>query len=218
MAPQLFLRLRVDYAQTTVRPRLLALSLLLLLSSPAAASLQPSISHPQPGLTVSTRAVYYRITGRTAADLRGQMNRFGPVDYFTGKRYDAFANWNFSWSYHDRVSAGECRITSADVLVELKYTYPRWLWPSSVSAALMSSWNRYLKALRVHEQGHGAIAVGIGRTLQASIRALAPRRSCQKLEAAADALGAGAIERANRVEAAYDARTNHGATQGARFP
>jgi predicted secreted Zn-dependent protease len=177
-----------------------------------------SIPHPQPGFTVSTRAVYYRITGRTAAELRAQMNRRGPLDYFTGKRYDAFVNWSFSWWYHDRVRAGECRITSAEVLVELKYTDPRWLRPRNVSTALAGSWNRYLKALHIHEQGHGAIAVGVGRKLHAGIRALAPRRSCQKLEAAADVLGAGTLERANKLEAAYDARTDHGATQGARFP
>jgi predicted secreted Zn-dependent protease len=176
-----------------------------------------SIGHPQPGLTVSTRAVYYRITGQTAAELRAQMNRRGPLDYFSGKRYDAFANWTFSWWYHDRVRTGNCRITSAKVLVELKYTYPRWLRPRNASPTLIGSWNRYLRALHIHEQGHGTITIGIGRKLHASIRALSPRRSCQKLEAAADLLGANAIERANKVEATYDARTNHGASQGARF-
>lgn len=201
-----------------MRAFLLSLSLLLLLPATAPACAQSSITHPQPGLTVSTRAVYYRITGRTAADLRAQMNRRGPLDYSSGERYDAYANWTFSWRYHDRVRTGKCRITSAEVLVELKYTYPRWLRPRNASTTLVGSWNRYLKALRTHERGHGTIAAGVGRTLLARIRALAPRRSCRKLEAAADLLGAGAIEWANRVEASYDARTNHGATQGARFP
>lgn len=200
--------------------RFLTVSLLLLLPNWGAAFARgnTSITHPRPGLTVSTRTVYYRITGRTAADLRAQMNRRGPADYSTGKRYDAFTNWNFSWWYRDRVSAGECRFASVAVELDLKYTYPRWQRPPGASPTLVASWNRYLTALRNHERGHGTIAIGIARKLLAGIRALTPRPSCRKLEAAADVLGAGALERANKVEAAYDTRTNHGATQGARFP
>ncbi|MGD0272231.1 MAG: DUF922 domain-containing Zn-dependent protease [Gaiellaceae bacterium] len=201
-----------------MRAFLFSLLLLLLLAGTAPARVQSSITHPQPGLTVSTRAVYYRITGRTASDLRSQMNRRGPLDYFTGKRYDAFANWTFSWWYHDRVRAGKCRITSAKVLVELKYTYPRWAPPRSASAQLQRKWQRYLKALHKHENGHGAIAAEMGRKMLQSIRSLAPRSSCRRLEAAADQVGADGVEQANKVEAAYDARTNHGASQGARFP
>jgi predicted secreted Zn-dependent protease len=201
-----------------VRTLLLSLSFLLPIPGAAFALASTSTTHTRPGLTLSTRNVYYRITGRTADDLRAQMSRRGPTDYFTGKRYDAFTNWTFSWWYHDRVSAGECRFTSTEVELDLKYTYPRWRRPPGVSTSLVASWNRYLKALRNHESGHGVIAIGVARKLLADIRALAPRPSCRKLEAAADVLGAGAIERANKVEAAYDTRTDHGATQGARFP
>lgn len=146
------------------------------------------------------------------------MDRRSPVDHYTGKHYDAFANWVMSWRYHYRVSAGKCRFTSASVLVELKYTYPRWLRSQSVSPSLVSAWRHYLKVLHKHENGHGAIAIRVGGEVLSSIRMLAPRRSCQKLAAAADQMGANGIERTNRLQKAYDDRTDHGATQGARFP
>ena len=71
----------------TVRTFLLSLSLLLLLPGTASARVQSSIAHSQPGLTIRTRTVYCRITGRAVADLRAQMNRRCLLDYFTGKRH-----------------------------------------------------------------------------------------------------------------------------------
>jgi predicted secreted Zn-dependent protease len=200
-----------------VRAILLSLSLLLLFQG-AAAARSRQIVHPRPGLTVSRSSAYYSIRGRTAADLRRQMNSLGPGDGNSGKRYDAYSDWNLSWWYRDRVSRGKCRITGASVRVELKFTYPRWLRPAGASSALVSRWKRYLNALHRHENGHGAIAVRQGGKLLTSIRALAPRSSCRKLEAAADLLGANTLQRTNKLERAYDYRTNHGATQGARFP
>jgi predicted secreted Zn-dependent protease len=50
------------------------------------------------------------------------------------------------------------------------------------------------------------------------MRVLAPRSSCSELETAANRVGEREVERVNTVEASYDTRTNHGATQGARFP
>jgi predicted secreted Zn-dependent protease len=201
-----------------VRLLLLSLAFSLLLSSPASALAQSSVARPQPGFSVSTREVYYRIEGITAADLRAQMDRRGPMDSSTGKRYDAFANWTFSWRYYTLDTAGKCRFANVKLVVDLKYTYPRWAQPPGVSAQLVNSWNRYLKLLRKHENGHGAIAVQAGRKILADIRALGPRGSCRKLQAAADLIGSKGIERVNRAEASYDARTSHGGAQGAHFP
>jgi predicted secreted Zn-dependent protease len=203
-----------------VRPLILLplLLLALLAPGPAPARSQGSITHPQPGLTVSVRNVYYRIQGRTAADLRAQMNRLGPLDSYSGKRYDAYANWSLTWRVRDLYTSAGCRITGATVLVELGYTYPRWAPPPSASTQLRRKWQRYLKALHKHENGHGSIAAEMGRKMLRGIRSLAPRNSCRSLEAAVDQVGADGVERTNRAESAYDARTNHGTTQGARFP
>ncbi|MHB8059718.1 MAG: DUF922 domain-containing Zn-dependent protease [Gaiellaceae bacterium] len=196
----------------------LSLSLLLLLPSSAAALRRSSISHPQPGLTVETSTARYTIHGRTAAALRAQMNRLGPLDKLSGRRYDGYAHWNFYWNIRHRLASGKCRITRADVLIELKYTLPRWQRPAGVSTALVGHWTRYLGALRRHENGHGTLATRAGRKMAEKLRLLDPRASCSGLEAAADRAGEQGVARLNKAEAAYDVRTNHGATQGARFP
>jgi predicted secreted Zn-dependent protease len=202
----------------TVRLRPLSLALFLILPGEVSALVRSSIVRPQSSFSVSSHQVYYQIQGNTAADLRAQMDRLGPVDRSTGKRYDAFANWIFSWRYRDRVVAGMCRFTGVKLVVQLKYTYPRWSPPAGVSARLARRWNRYLGVLRRHENGHGAIAVREGREILAQMRAIGPRGSCQRLQAAADLVGVRGVERTNRIEASYDARTSHGSTQGAHFP
>lgn len=201
-----------------MRFRNLFFLLVLLLPGAATALAQSSLAGSQPGLAVSVSNVYYSIRGNTASDLSAQMDALGPVDRATGRRYAAFTNWALTSSISDRESAGGCRMTSARVLVDLTYTYPRWSPPPDASAALVRNWNRYLQALHRHQRGHGAIAVQAGRTMLESIRALKPRRSCRELKAAADRLAANATAQANEAEAAYDARTNRGANQGVYFP
>lgn len=201
-----------------MRLLLVPLSLLLLGPSSAAALRQSSISHPTSGLTVNSQTVRYKIYGRTAAALRAQMDRLGPIDEPTGTHFDGYAHWTFYWNVRHRSSAGRCRITTASVLLELKYTLPRWQRSSNASAALVRRWNRYLGSLRRHEHRHGTIAIEAGRKMVKNLRLLDPRSSCSGLETAADRVGRRGVARLNKVEAAYDAKTNHGATQGAHFP
>jgi predicted secreted Zn-dependent protease len=194
------------------------LSLLLLLPSSASALRRQSVSGSESGLTISSQTVRYKIYGRTAAALRAQMDRLGPIDEPTGTHFDGYANWTFYWSIRHRTSAGRCRVTTASILLELKYTLPRWQRSSNASATLVRRWNRYLKALRRHERGHGTIAIEAGRKMVKNLRLLDPRSSCSRLEKAADGVGRQGVARLNKVEAAYDAKTNHGTTQGAHFP
>jgi hypothetical protein len=45
-----------------------------------------------------------------------------------------------------------------------------------------------------------------------------PHPTCDALSRAANALGDRLIKEANQMDVEYDARTQHGRTQGARFP
>jgi predicted secreted Zn-dependent protease len=201
-----------------VRPSLIAISLLLLLPGSAFALQRASITHQRPGFTVSTRTVYYAISGSTAADMRTQLDQLGPIEPASGKRYDGSAKWNFYWHFRYLGSPGRCRLTKAIVSLNLKYTIPRWQRPADASTTLAAQWNSFLSALGKHEKGHGAIAIAAGKKLTAKIRALTPRSTCSRLEATANRIGETEVKRTNVAEAAYDARTDHGATQGARFP
>jgi len=181
-----------------MRSSLVSLSLLLLLPGPAFALQRASITHQRPGFTVNTRTVYYGISGSTAADMRTQLDQLGPIEPASGKHYDGYANWKFNWRFRYFESPGRCRLTKAIVSLNLKYTMPRWQRPADASITLSAQWNSYLIALDKHEKGHGAIAIAAGEKMTAKMRALTPRSSCSRLEAAVTAATAARATGMNR--------------------
>ena len=55
----------------------------------------------EPGVMINYD--YYDIEGRTAAELRDQMDRNG-VLWTNGNTYDAYTGWNVKWNYRYRVT------------------------------------------------------------------------------------------------------------------
>jgi predicted secreted Zn-dependent protease len=97
------------------------------------------------------------------------------------------------------------RLTRIDLTVRLTIDMPEWPNSSRRPQAEQDEWDRFLRALRVHEDGHIAIfrreAATTYRTLQRS-----------RPGTINDAL-AREEERINRLSVAYDHRTGHGRTQ-----
>jgi predicted secreted Zn-dependent protease len=178
---------------------------------------RPPVSHPSPGLTVKAHYRYYPISGRTAAELRAQMDRLGPLDSY-GDRYDALTSWWISWRFRYGASGSRCRIAGVSAQVKLAFVFPRWQKPAGARAALVRKWRRYLDALNLHEQGHASNALGAARRIMSAIRSLGPESSCDILGGHANDIGHHEVALANAADLAYDKKTDHGASQGARFP
>lgn len=200
-----------------MRHFLLTLLLLLIVPSSALALGQSSTAYPRQGLTVNTRTVSYQIQGDTVGALSEQMDTLGTLDKRSGVRYAGSLDWAYRWRTNYRFSSGKCRIKSAAIRLDLKYTLPLWSAPPSASPELASEWDRFLAALRGHENGHGALAIAGGRTMLKKLRALSPRYSCSALNTAAKRVFARESVRVTTLEDAYDTRTDHGATQGAKL-
>ena len=81
-----------------------------------------------------------------------------------------------------------------------------------------TSTNGYIAVLQVHENAHKEIAIDAGYEILQTINALPAYSSCNKLEQAADTAGESILEQYRRQESIYDQKTDHGATQGVRFP
>ncbi|MGZ4359513.1 MAG: DUF922 domain-containing protein [Gaiellaceae bacterium] len=134
------------------------------------------------------------------------------------ERHGALSGWYGRWHSLLSTRAQGCSIAQADVSVELTYRLPRWLHPSGVSPGLVGSWKRYLRALRVHEEGHAENGVRTGSRVLHGLRALPPTPSCKRLENRANGMVANEVARGNSWDIAYDRRTGDGAAQGAVFP
>jgi predicted secreted Zn-dependent protease len=152
--------------------------------------------------------VYYDVGGTTAAQIRARLNARAPKSP-DGFRGDAFTRWQFRWSWPGYGGAN-CQLSKAVVTLRVVVSFPRWTHPKVASAAVAADWARYSRALARHEQGHVDYAV----THQQSVVRAVKRASCGSADAAARTQ----LNLIRKHDVAYDLATQHGATQGARFP
>ena len=154
------------------------------------------------------KMIYYNISGSTETELRDQLNALGPVGP-DGYHGDALTIWYIRWKW-DGYGSEECDLRTASATYDIKVTMPRWTPPQDASPALIEKWNAYLLALAHHEKGHVDNVIANLPVLINTLR----RATCSTAEAKAQEVLAGM--RQNDIN--FDASTDHGATQGARFP
>lgn len=163
------------------------------------------------------KIVYYDIAGNTANALRHQMNEKRPLDE-SGKRFDAYTRWYVGWRYRYQPTARECEFTRVTVSVQATITLPRWVDESQAPQALEQDWNRYVAALRRHEQGHYVHGMDAARQVEALGRSFHAAGDCPALTAEFDHQARAITQRYAAMDKTYDRDTDHGRTQGAVFP
>lgn len=153
---------------------------------------------------------YYDVEGRDAGALLASLNaRSGGGFHGTG-------TWYLSYQFRTRAAPGGCAVDELTTKLDLKLRLPRWSPPSNAAPGLAASWERYINALRAHEDGH----LQTGRDFETAFRRAASGISapdCGAVDAALRARFDAMLEQARQRDRDYDARTSHGATQGAVF-
>jgi predicted secreted Zn-dependent protease len=182
-------------------PLIVALALAAVLAHPALAA------EPSPRVAHATMT-YYAVGGTTPAQIRARLNARAPSSP-DGCRCDAFTRWTYHWNWPGYGRAS-CQLNTAVVSLRVVVSFPRWTHPRAASAAVAAAWARYARALARHEQGHVDYAVA---HYPAVVRAI-KHGTCGTADAAAQAQ----LALIRKHDAAYDASTRHGATQGASFP
>jgi len=173
---------------------------------------------PRPRVVVRTRVRPYEIAGSTESELEAAMRRLGPKDPADGTAYAGYTRWTIEWSYGYTPAAAGCTIQDVRVVARIRITLPRWRGARKANPLLAADWGRFIGALRLHEDGHAAIARAAARRIARRLASVRMFRSCARLERAADAAGQRMLAQARAEEIAYDRRTGHGYTQGARLP
>jgi predicted secreted Zn-dependent protease len=173
-----------------------------------------------PDLIVATPTLSpYKIQGKTAAELRTQMNQLGPLKPEEGKRFDASTLWDIDAQFTYGGKKGKsCQFKSIKVTVNTTFILPEWTPPAGTPQSLIDRWKKHLSALQTHEDGHKQLGIDAGNDFLSQLKAMPAATSC-------DALKESAAKKRDAVKAnfkqkhqAYDKSTNHGATQGAVFP
>jgi predicted secreted Zn-dependent protease len=157
---------------------------------------------------------YYDVSGDTTSEVRQQLTRLGPIE--RGQHVDAYTDWQIRWRYsYTTDPGGGCTLGSTQVTVTIITTLPRWSPQQSSAPQLRSIWQQFSASLALHEDGHKAIALAAAEEIRDLLNALPSQTSCKALDTLANSTGQGVLDEARANDAAYDARTHHGATQGA---
>jgi predicted secreted Zn-dependent protease len=179
--------------------------------------LLPGLSaHAEP--TVSESVEYYDVSGATAREVRAALNRDGPIAGNDGKRYDAVCRWNVSWEFLYQRGETSCAITSVSMQVKITFAFPRLKTDETTSPSLVKAFATFSDKLMLHEKGHGQNAIEAARKIENALMALPPESNCDVLRTKANDLARSFIKEANQADIEYDRVTQHGATQGVRFP
>jgi predicted secreted Zn-dependent protease len=167
---------------------------------------------PPPTVSVSVSHDDYAIDGSTEEELRAEMDRLGPSGF------DAYTEWHVLWSYSYSETEDSCSALTVTVVVAIIFKLPRWDAPARAPPDLVDKWHAYVAALQAHEDGHKDIAIEAATQVRRVLQALPVYPTCDELDRAANAAGERVLDQHRQREQAYDRTTQHGATQGARFP
>jgi predicted secreted Zn-dependent protease len=151
---------------------------------------------------------YYDISGSTANELRAELDAKGPVGY-DGYKGDSTTKWSFSWDWPGYGNTA-CNLSAATVRYDIEVIFPRWTPPRNAAPDLVARWNDYIRRLAEHEMGHVDFVVANYQTVADAVKGA----TCLTAEIA----GQAALMPIRQHDLDYDATTQHGATQGARFP
>jgi predicted secreted Zn-dependent protease len=166
-----------------------------------------------PGVRAIVDTTFYDAEGRERrqwmTSMRASARRAG-----VGPPYVAYTRTQTRWSYaSSRSGTGGCQPSLPAVEVSIRYIMPR-LVADTVEEEDMLEWRRYLTSLWRHEEGHGLRALREASEMRDSLTHVRTP-SCGTLNAtvtrAMDAVG----RKYRRLQEGYDARTGHGARQGA---
>lgn len=160
--------------------------------------------------------VFYDVHGTDQRELRESMDSHGPVGV-DGERHHGYTRWHVGWAFELVSSPSWCRVRSVETTLKVTMTLPRWNRPDEVPEDLEREWRRYSDALREHEEGHHEIAMSAADEVRRQLTGVSSTSGCQVLAEDLDRRAKAVIETFNARELEYDAATDHGSTQGARF-
>jgi predicted secreted Zn-dependent protease len=163
------------------------------------------------------RLVYYPVVGDDVYTLRRSIDSYRLVDAF-GKRHDADTRSSIHWTYTTSSDASSCSLVSFHTTLDVQITLPQWQVSNEASGEMKQRWADYIRALRLHEDGHVQNGRMEATAISQLLQAVGPHADCGLLDRDVK-------EQTDRIhryyEASdidYDRRTDHGRTQGASFP
>lgn len=157
---------------------------------------------------------YYYVDGPSATILAAQIDQNGPTGA-DGKRYAAKTKWDVQWKFRHEQSGVTCSLTEVAVAIGIAQTLPKWRGEAKGAAALKTRWQKFVDALKRHEDGHKDHGLAAGKEIEAALLAAKPASNCEDLAAAANSVAEAIVTKYQKLDQDYDRKTDHGRSQGA---
>ncbi|MFA6493062.1 MAG: DUF922 domain-containing protein [Patescibacteria group bacterium] len=179
-------------------------------------SIPIDISPSNPGLKQDIDTHYYQVYGYTPYQVRAQLNECGSKS--GDEAYDAYTSYYINWNYNLAPTTNGCSIKNAVVGAKIDYFYPKWEDPGNAEEGLAKRWQTYMTNLIIHEEIHKDISIAGAQAILDALSKISTYPTCDEASSAAATAANNLFEDYKAQNAAYDAETNHGETQGAVFP
>lgn len=157
---------------------------------------------------------YYTVGGNTAAKIREQIDLLGPKDP-SGKDRGAFIRSEISFNLKKSQRRTGCYIENMWIKADLTYNMPKWEQPADVSPSVIASWDRFYKALELHEDIHKDMELKQVDEMFDALAKLPVYDKCEQLDTVPQALSEDMQAKYLQLQLQYDEETKHGLLQGA---
>lgn len=166
---------------------------------------------------ISVKTSFYDITGSNLDEIRRAIKSGSPTDQY-GKRFDAVTRWNLTWHYQLSQKMKRCYLDHLIVEVKVEMIFPRLADTTALKPVAREALGRYLTALFIHEQGHKKHGLLAANEVEEALSSMSSTETCHLLKESANTLGQAVLQKYQEADRRYDETTDHGKTQGVRFP
>ncbi len=171
------------------------------------------LSTPSPAKVIEIdERQWYPVHQPSGTSLLAALNRASPIRE-NGRTFHGNTAWDIRWSFRwDRTPSGLCEILGVETKLSVTIMLPDL---KSGTIAGQAEFQKYVRALLLHEEGHKKIAQEAAHAADQAISTLPPMSSCRMLASEAQRQGSAILDSARKAGREYDATTQHGHTQGA---
>ena len=149
----------------------------------------------------TTKYVYYKVSGDSAAGVYVSMLKRGP--HVRGEK--AYAATSAESSQRGKLELkNSCRIIDYQYSVDFVIRLPKLTDEASLSSSARARWQQFSSFLRKHEETHRSIWMGCANEIQSRVSAVRGK-SCAEVDRKAQAIREQVQKACNRKHMAFDA-------------
>jgi predicted secreted Zn-dependent protease len=166
---------------------------------------------------VNEKYEYYEVCGSCEDELHCDLKK-KCVTGNDGKKFDSLTIWDIKWDHGYDQTSKTCAVNAFKPIVSIPFRYPQWTRTDVAPQSLLEKWDRYIRNLIAHENGHRDMVVAAVNDLSRAVAHLPSAPTCEDLDSKMRALFRTSMEKMKQDQREYDETTKHDATQGAAFP